>query len=337
MQGFLYPGLPRMAVLDLLAPDQRAVVGLVLQQGRSYQEIADLLGISRSAVRARAHAGLATLAPADAEVPADEAAQLADFLLGQQEPDRARASRELIADSTDARAWATGVGERLREIAPDRVPDLAAPAAAPRPRPRPASSTATAAGAAHPASATTGSTPLRSSKLGGILLIAGAAIVVVAVLLFVVLSGGDDDKGAQNAAQTTATPTATATPKVVGQIPLTGVGSASKAKGTMTVFLLGQQLGFQIEGQDVPANKTNDRYAVWFTGPGGKADLIGVARDPVGSDGTLGVSGPPTDNAQTFPQQLANHRQVVVSRETKAGAKQPGEIVLRGKLPGGSS
>ena len=89
-----------MAVLDLLAPDQRAVVGLVLQQGRSYQEIADLLGISRSAVRARAHAGLATLAPPDAEVPADEAAALADFLLGQQDEGRARETRELIASSS---------------------------------------------------------------------------------------------------------------------------------------------------------------------------------------------------------------------------------------------
>jgi Sigma-70, region 4 len=325
-----------MAVLDLLAPDQRAVVGLVLQQGRSYQEIADLLGISRSAVRARAHAGLAALAPRDAEVPADEAAQLADFLLGQQDDEHARASRELIAESTDARAWATGVGERLREIAPDRVPDFAPSADAPRPRPRSPRDASPAPAATGPAPAATGSAPPRSSKLGGILLIAGAAIVVAVVLAVVFLRGDDDDKGSQSAAQPTATATATATPRVVGQIPLTGAGSASKAKGTLTLFLVGRQLGFQIEGQDVPPNKSTDRYAVWFTGPGGKADLIGVARDPVGSDGALGVAGPPTDNAQTFPQQLANHRRVVVSRETKAGAKQPGPIILRGKLPAGS-
>src|SRR3954451_2776727 len=121
------PSICAMAVLDPLAPDQRAVVGLVLQQGRSYREIADLLGISRSAVRARAHAGLAALAPPDAEVPADEAAQLADFLLGQQDEASAAATRELIADSSDARAWAAGIGERLRELAPDRVPDVTAP------------------------------------------------------------------------------------------------------------------------------------------------------------------------------------------------------------------
>jgi hypothetical protein len=330
-----------MTVLDRLAPDQRAVVGLVLQQGRSYQEIADLLGISRSAVRARAHAGLAALAPRDAEVPADEAAQLADFLLGQQDSERARETRELIAESADARAWATGVGERLRELAPDRVPDVAATEDAPRPRPRSARGAAPAAAgpapaAAGPAPATAGSAPPRSSKLGGILLIAGAVIVVAVVLAFVFLRG-DDDTGSQAASQATATPTATATPRIVAQVPLTGVGPASKAKGTMTVFLVGRQLGFQIEGQNVPPNKSRDRYGVWFTGPGGKADLIGVAGDPVGSDGALGVLGPPTDKAQQFPQQLANHRQVVVSRETKSGPTQPGPMILRGRLPTGSN
>src|SRR4051794_20286149 len=168
------PSVCAMAVLDPLAPDQRAVVGLVLQQGRSYREIADLLGISRSAVRARAHAGLATLAPRDAEVPADEAAQIADFLLGQQDAELARGTRELIAESSDARAWATGVGERLREIAPDRVPDVTATEDAPPPRPRSARDAAPVAAATGPAPAATGSAPPRSSKLGGILLIAGA-------------------------------------------------------------------------------------------------------------------------------------------------------------------
>jgi hypothetical protein len=344
-----------MAVLDLLAPDQRAVVGLVLQQGRSYQEIADLLGISRSAVRARAHAGLAALAPPDAEVPADEAAQLADFLLGQQDVPGAAAARELIADSSDARLWASTVAERLREVAPERVPDLddaAAPAnappsattAAPAPRPREAASVADSRRGRDAAPAPTARPrparetgpaadrpPLRSSRLGGILLIAGTVLVVALVLAFVVFRGSDEPSRDTTTGSTpTATATATATPRVVGQIPLTGSG---KAKGALTLFLVGQQLGFQIQGQDVPANSGNDRYAVWFTGPGAKADLIGVARDPVGADGTLGVSGPPTENASQFPQQLAAHRRVVVSRETTANATKPGPIVLSGKLP----
>lgn len=335
-----------MAVLDPLAPDQRAVVGLVLQQGRSYREIADLLGISRSAVRSRAHAGLAALAPPDAEVPADEAAQLADFLLGQQDAPGATATRELIADSSDARLWASAVAERLREVAPERVPDLddaaapadaapAPPSATPAPRPRPARGAAPAStprpSEPAPAPAAADRPPLRSSRLGGILLIAGTVLVVAVVLAFVVFRGSDEPSSSSDTSGTpAATATATATPRVVGQIPLTGSG---KAKGAMTLFLVGQALGFQIQGQDVPANSGNDRYAVWFTGPGGKADLIGVARDPVGSDGALGVSGPPTENASEFPQQLAAHRRVVVSRETKANATKPGPIVLSGKLP----
>ncbi len=40
-----------MAPLEPLAPDQRAVVSLVLQQGRSYDEIAAMLGISERTVK----------------------------------------------------------------------------------------------------------------------------------------------------------------------------------------------------------------------------------------------------------------------------------------------
>jgi hypothetical protein len=340
-----------MAVLDPLAPDQRAVVGLVLEKGKSYREIADLLGISRSAVRARAHAGLAALAPPTAEVPADEAAQLADYLLGQQDAGDEAATRALIEDSTDARLWATEVAERLREVAPERVPSVGTDAPPPRPRPRepagPASSgprepappgprePATSPGPGEPASSGPREPGPRSSKLGGILLIAGTALVVAIVLAIVFLSGGNDDSS-DTAGTATPSPTAapTATPRIVAQVPLSGSG---RAKGVLTLFVLDQQLGFQIEGQDMPPNTGQDRYAVWFTGPGNKVQLIGVARDAVGSTGALGVSGPPTEDAAKFPQQLAAHRRVVVSRETQANAKQPGPVVLSGKLPGKSS
>jgi len=43
-----------MASLDDLPADQRAVLQLVLQRGRTYDEIARLLSIDRAAVRARA-------------------------------------------------------------------------------------------------------------------------------------------------------------------------------------------------------------------------------------------------------------------------------------------
>ena len=43
-----------MGSLETLPPDQRAVLDLVLQRGRSYDDIARLLAIDRAAVRGRA-------------------------------------------------------------------------------------------------------------------------------------------------------------------------------------------------------------------------------------------------------------------------------------------
>ena len=120
--------------LDALAPDQRAVVQLVLQRGRSYAQIAELLKISEDAVRARAHAGLIALAP-EVELPADEVAQIADFLLGQQEGKPRQATRRLLRDSDAAYLWAVTVRASVEDLGP--VPELpeggdkAAPADAP--------------------------------------------------------------------------------------------------------------------------------------------------------------------------------------------------------------
>jgi hypothetical protein len=51
--------------LDRLPPDQRAVLSLVLERGKSYSEVADMLAIPESAVRERAHAALDALAVVD--------------------------------------------------------------------------------------------------------------------------------------------------------------------------------------------------------------------------------------------------------------------------------
>ena len=103
------PAMP----LDALAPDQRAVVQLILQRDRSYAQIAELLKISEDAVRARAHAGLSALAP-EVELPADKIAQIADFLLGQQNGKPRQSTRKLLRDDAAARAWAETVRAQPR-------------------------------------------------------------------------------------------------------------------------------------------------------------------------------------------------------------------------------
>src|SRR3954471_19057175 len=81
--------------LDALAPDQRAVVQLVLQQDRSYEELAGLLGISADAVRERAHKGLARLVD-PGSVPDDQRGDISDYLLGQQSVSGREQTRSLL-------------------------------------------------------------------------------------------------------------------------------------------------------------------------------------------------------------------------------------------------
>src|ERR1035441_3185640 len=56
-----------MSRLDDLPPDQRAVLLLLVRQGKSHAEIADMLGIPQQAVRDRARAALDALAASPGE------------------------------------------------------------------------------------------------------------------------------------------------------------------------------------------------------------------------------------------------------------------------------
>ena len=337
------PAMP----LDALAPDQRAVVQLVLQRGRSYAQIAELLKISDDAVRARAHAGLSSLAP-DVELPADKVAQISDFLLGQQNGKPRQATRRLLRENGAAREWAEAVRARLEDVGP--LPDLpegapakeepaaegraaeAAPAAAdgapdkPAPRPRPLRDEPRPRPAAE---APAGS----SSRVGGAILIGGAVLAIVVVVLVLFVFKGDDNGDTPKNAAATSTATPSATPRQVGQIQLKGV-HGSKGTGVMTLFASQGQLAFTLQGANVPPNKKNEAYAVWFRKPGGPAQRLGFAQ-PVGANGQLGTTGPRTEDLAKFPTWLAQYKQVVVSRETNGNAKTPGPIVLVGSLPSG--
>ena len=357
-----------MSPLDPLAPDQRAVVSLILQQGRSYDDIAQLLGLPVAAVRSRAHAGLDALAPGNG-LPGEITGPLADYLLGQQAERDAEATRGLLAESAPLRDWAAGVPGALADVAPAGLPeipgatrgalgsdtdpdapqtgddeatrgDLTADSAVSAPQTEP---TAPLEPDGPPAprprpvrDEPAADAPPASSRLGGVLLILGV-LAVVAVVLFLVLRGGDDDPGDEQSAAPSATATATATPtaqaQVADEIDLTAPGGG-KATGKMTVFLQGEQLLFALQGAQLPANGAKDSYAVWLTGPGSKARRLGFT-DPVGADGKLQIQGPGEKDLTAFPKLYATYANVVVSRESAEDAKRPSDVVLSGKLPSG--
>jgi len=230
--------------LDSLPPDQRAVLQLILVQGRGYADLAATLRLDAAAVRERAHAGAATLAgTVGADLDAGERGRVVDYLLGQQDEGERIVTYAALGDSPAVCSWAQQLRERLAPVAREELPEVpasatvaaavngsSAPAAIDPAVPDPVATTAalaalppapvrpraTHAGPATPAPPaapppaprpTSGDGPSgpRPSRLGGAILIAGVLAVVV-VLAIVLIGGGNDSGGSAstNSAQTQA-------------------------------------------------------------------------------------------------------------------------------------
>jgi hypothetical protein len=112
-----------MASLERLPPDQRAVLDLVLKRGRTYDEIAQMLGIDRAGVRNRALAALDALGP-QTRIPPERRALITDYLLGQLPSRVAEETRERLGQSASERAWARVLASELAPIAGRPLPEI---------------------------------------------------------------------------------------------------------------------------------------------------------------------------------------------------------------------
>jgi hypothetical protein len=112
-----------MASLDSLPADHRAVLQLVLQRGRSYDDIAQLLSIDRGAVRERALAALDALGPQTGVAP-ESRALITDYLLGQLPARVGDTVRDRLAESPSQRAWARVVASELSPLANSPMPEI---------------------------------------------------------------------------------------------------------------------------------------------------------------------------------------------------------------------
>ncbi len=257
-----------MAQIDQLAPDQRAALMLIVQQGQTYEDLAELLSTGVDAVRARAHSALALLGPdLGARLDPLHQAEVADYLLGQQSFSRRSATRELLAGSPVARAWARSVADELQPLTREPLPEIpavaeteaagapaaptaprsieppiehrpAAPAEPARPPPSEAASAreTVVATAAAPAGWAPAPKPARpsSTRLGGLILIllAGAAIVVGILLLVNSNGGSKSNAGSTSSVANTGTAPTTATSGT------SGTSGASGASGVRVVATL---------------------------------------------------------------------------------------------------
>jgi Sigma-70, region 4 len=345
-----------MTSLDSLPADQRAVLQLVLQRGRSYDDIAKLLSIDRAAVRQRALAALDALGP-QTGVPPERRALITDYLLGQLPPQVAESTRERLAESPPERAWARVVASELAPSASGPLPEIpsdtvrrepaheavgAGPQPSERAEPAPARA-APAPGQAEPTGARQAEPrpDRRSSRLGGAVVLGLVGVAVVVVVILLVSGGGSSSK--KNAAASTpaasSTPAATSTTsassstsrtatRVVGQINLAPpTGGSTKTKGIAEVLKQGGTDGVAIVAQDVPPNTKHDAYAVWLYNSPSDARILGFVNPGVGSNGRLSTVGP-------LPSNAAHFKNLVVTLETQGRPSQPGKIILQGQLTG---
>jgi hypothetical protein len=307
-----------MARLDQLPPDQRAVLQLLLKQGKSYGEIADVLRIERSAVKARAHDALATLGPEDADdLTEDRRDEIGDYLLGQQDEGQRTATRSFLEGSPAGRAWARIVSSELRELKPEGLPEIPAEGAAEAAPAEDALETRRAER----------SEQVRSSKLGGILLIAGGAIAVIVVLVLLLTGGDDNKKDTGPVGSTTTTPATTntsTTPQVEAQINLFPPGGGKKPLGVANVVTQSGQRGIALVGQDVPPTGSKFAYAMWLENSSSQAKRLGFF-GAVKKNGRL-------QGFVLAPSDFGNYSKLVVTRETQRDPKTPGPVVLAGNL-----
>ncbi len=128
-----------MATFDQLSDEQRAIVELVLQQGKSYDELSDMLGIPETRVRERAREALVQLAPVSVRgVEEDWRGQLADYVLGQQAGPERRQRAATCAAPRPRAAGRARCSIRSSSSIPTatcrRFPTVSAARAGPRPR-----------------------------------------------------------------------------------------------------------------------------------------------------------------------------------------------------------
>lgn len=329
-----------MASLESLPPDQRAVLELVLQRGRSYDEIAELLGIDRAGVRQRALSALDALGPTTG-VPAEQRALITDYLLGALPGRVAEDVRGRLATSPSERAWARVIASELGPISKQPLPEIPVEAVAPAPSaeeppPAPAERRERRRRPA-PAAAPGGKPP--ASRRGGALLLAGAALIVAAVIAALVASsgGGSSTKttaqsGAGTAAArtgTTTTPqTSSTNPQVLAQINL-NPPSGGKAKGIAEVLRQQGKTGVAIVAQGLTPNTKSppNAYAVWLYNSPSDARILGFVNPPVGNNGRLQTAG-------GFPTNASHFHQLLITLENQSNPKTPGTIVLQGTLAG---
>jgi Anti-sigma-K factor rskA/Sigma-70, region 4 len=293
-----------MATFDQLSDEQRAIVELVLQQGKTYDELADLLGMPEARVRERARDALVDLAPISARgVEEDWRGQLADYVLGQQAGPEATATRGHLRRSEAARSWTRSLLDSLEQLYPNgdlpAIPDSGSRRATGEP-------SAPLGTAADPA-------VHRRRLLAAAAAVAALLLVVVLLWPIGVLTGDDGDDGATGAGST-------------GERSSSSI-SAQRQGAALIVRQDGtDRIVVSAQGLEPSTNTT--AYQVWLYDSDSKRKSLGAT--PTDDKGNMQVMG-------ELPADYKDWKFIDVSTVTVSGQGdnqqvRNGQSVLRGVL-----
>ena len=302
-----------MATFDQLSADQRAIVELVLQRGKSYDELADLLGFSEDRVRELARAALVILTPVTADqVDSDWRGQLADYVLGQQTGPEATATKGHLRRSEAARAWTRSLLDSLDTLYEDGMPSVPAGERATRERkPRRPEREEPAEREKRP-SRVAALSPAAQDAVKRRRLLAGAGALVVVALVAVLLwpigvLTGDDNGGDKK--------TSSSTP---------AAQQNGRTAGIAVIAQRGKQRQVIVQAT-LPANKQREAYEVWLYNDQKDAKSLGA--QVTNPQGQYQGAGP-------LPKDYARFKFIDVSREPiDQNRGHSGVSVLRGRIP----
>ena len=304
-----------MASYDQLSAQQRAIVDLILKRGQGYDQLADKLDMPVGRVRELAVEALTNLAPVSAgAVDEDWRAQLTDYLLNQQQPPEAAATRGHLRRSESARAWSRSVLDSLEHLYVNgdlpAIPAGDGGSSEPEPVPKKA---AAARGPLSPEAEAI----VRRRRAIGIATIAAALLFIVLIWPVGQLTGGDDDDGGGDSR-------ARARTEIVGQVRLRPVdGGGRTTDGVAIVTRRNDQLELNVQAA-VPRTRQNQAYEVWLYNSPQDARSLGA--QITDQQGNFAGRTP-------LPANYRDYRFIDISRETvDRNVAHGGQSVLRARI-----
>lgn len=309
-----------MAGIEQLPPDQRAVLQLLLKQGRSYDDLSSVLQMDADSVRDRAHMALKALGP-DTDLPDDRLDEVADYLLGQQPASSRAQTREYLADSATGRAWARVVAGELRPLASDGgLPEVPADG-----------EEVEEAFDALEARRERREDVERSSKLGGIFLLVGLGVALAVVIVLLISGGGDDGDGDEGGQ---APPAQEEEAPIVGQINLLPPDGGESPLGVAQLLAANQGLDLRIVAQELEPATENRVYALWLLNDEDDAQILGFPEGQPTEEEPLLLA----QTQEPLPAAtITEFQSLVITDEnrpevTEEAPTSPGKIVLEGAI-----